>query len=527
MKRRGKSYDERGGRSPPRQRDADGRLVRLRNGRHGCRLRPGAGNFTQKMANIHIPAPNAPAQRVEPVETYTPAPAHAALPAPTHLPSLTPEASHLTPETITPARTPVVSAFGAFPTPILDNRSSIPQTTNPQTTAFQSANNQSPIQNRQSETANLMWGAAAAAAIGAATAYALEQRRKRKEEEARQAAEAAAEAARRNAAEEARKVQNYLQSTAMLNAAMQNSNLSESERAAVKEHAQRHGIGAALGLLGGMVTALQERKRDGKPNNPWRDVDPATADLTEAERLAQYKQSERYQAYQARMQAWQAEQERKRQAAALASFRAQERESVTLPPKEGPKPWWLSSSLEGTAKALAQTIPSARIGSWRNPTPAFSWVSPGHVISFGKVNSGMLASDANPNLTLNPDGSMTPSVGKQPIAALTSRPDGFDFILRNPWQRYAFAEGTVKATLSSSVTARVTWGGFWNTTVGVDVNYPEVQVSGAGLKGRVSEGWYVEYKPGRLVTYVLIAVPVVYYVLQTGDARILEPVLQP
>ena len=59
---------------------------------------------------------------------------------------------------------------------------------------------------------------------------------------------------------------------------------------------------------------------------------PAAADLTEAKRLARYKQSERYQAYQARMQAWQAEQERKRQAAALASFRAQERASVSLPP---------------------------------------------------------------------------------------------------------------------------------------------------------------------------------------------------
>ena len=62
--------------------------------------------------------------------------------------------------------------------------------------------------------------------------------------------------------------QNYLQAKAMLNAALQNPNLSETERAAVKEHAQRHGIGAALGLLGGLVIALQKRNRSSKAD-PW------------------------------------------------------------------------------------------------------------------------------------------------------------------------------------------------------------------------------------------------------------------
>lgn len=144
----------------------------------------------------------------------------------------------------------------------------------------------------------------------------------------------------------------------------------------------------------------------------------------------------------------------------------------------------------------------------------------------------MLASDANPTLTLNPDGSLTPSVGRQPIASLTPRPDGFDFNLRNPWQRHEFAEGTIKATLSSSVTARVTWGGFWNTTVGIDVNYPEVQVNGAALKGRVSDGWYVEYKPGKLVTYVvgtqLVFGSIVAGVLLAPSIPVaLAPVVQP
>mgnify|MGYP005854851943 CR=1 FL=1 len=47
----------------------------------------------------------------------------------------------------------------------------------------------------------------------------------------------------------------------MLNAAMQNSNLSEAERVAIQAQAQTRGLGAALGLLGGLVTAAAERAR--------------------------------------------------------------------------------------------------------------------------------------------------------------------------------------------------------------------------------------------------------------------------
>lgn len=166
------------------RRFADGTLAPIGTYQVVVKASDRAGNFTQETASIHILAPNAP--------TYTPAPTRTALPTPTHLPPLTPDTSHLTSETVTaiPSRTPDVSAFGAFPTPILDHQSPVPQPANSQS--------------------SVLWGAAAIAAIGAATAYALEQRRKRKEEEARQRAEAAAEVARRNAAEEARKVQNWL-----------------------------------------------------------------------------------------------------------------------------------------------------------------------------------------------------------------------------------------------------------------------------------------------------------------------------
>jgi hypothetical protein len=95
----------------------------------------------------------------------------------------------------------------------------------------------------------VLWGALAAAAVGAATAYALEQQRKRREEEARQAAEAQAEAARRNAAEEARKVQNWLSGRSQLNnwlAALEEQGADQQTIERLKEQANRQGIGAAI-----------------------------------------------------------------------------------------------------------------------------------------------------------------------------------------------------------------------------------------------------------------------------------------
>jgi len=122
---------------------------------------------------------------------------------------------------------------------------------------------------------------AALGAIGAATAYTLGQRRKRKEEEARQTAEAAAEAARRNAAEAARRVQNWLQGQATLQNALNNSALSDAEKQGVQSTPKNRSV-----------------------------PDPETADMTEKERLSLYRQSERYRAYQERMQAWEAERKR-------------------------------------------------------------------------------------------------------------------------------------------------------------------------------------------------------------------------
>ena len=107
----------------------------------------------------------------------------------------------------------------------------------------------------------VLWGAAALTAIGVATAYALEQRRKRQEEEARQRAESVQKDARRNAAEEMRKVQNYLQGKAIFEATLKNSGLSEAEQVALRAKAGAKGMGLSLG--GGGV---QTSRRGGLPS---------------------------------------------------------------------------------------------------------------------------------------------------------------------------------------------------------------------------------------------------------------------
>jgi hypothetical protein len=184
---------------------------------------------------------------------------------------------------------------------------------------------------------------AALGAIGVATAYALGQRRKRKEEEARQAAEAAAEAARRNAAEEARKVRNWLQGQALLRSALEGGGLSEEEKARVREEARRRGVGAAFGLLSGMVQAVREwawgayrateaklrRMEEGEegPSSgeqrhpsfrrfPY--PDPETADISEAERRRAYLASAEYQERRQKLVEWE---QRQRAQAAYKRYR--------------------------------------------------------------------------------------------------------------------------------------------------------------------------------------------------------------
>jgi hypothetical protein len=65
-----------------------------------------------------------------------------------------------------------------------------------------------------------------------------------------------------------------------------------------------------------------------------------------------------------------------------------------------------------------------------------------------------------------------------------------------------FTESGFEATHGYSIYARAKWEA-WNTTVSVDVNYADVEASGAGLKGNVSKGVYVEVKPFPVVAVAI------------------------
>jgi len=201
-----------------------------------------AGNSARQTASLHIPAPNAP--------TYTPAPAPTALPVMAEVSSPTPVPLQLAMETALPTPTVLVSGFQTFATPPDESQ----WRTSP------TGAGQSPV----------LWGMAAVGAIGVATAYALGQRRKRREEEAQQRAEAATEAARRNAAEEARKVRNWLQGKAMLEAQLreaQKAGASQEQIAALRQIGVTKGLGTALTAATVAIRLLFEKNR-AESDNP-------------------------------------------------------------------------------------------------------------------------------------------------------------------------------------------------------------------------------------------------------------------
>jgi hypothetical protein len=161
------------------------------------------------------------------------------------------------------------------------------------------------------EPPGILWGAGALAAMAAMTAY---YEQKRREEEGAQRAAVQAQASAKNAAIEAKreayweqvKTENYLQGKAMLEAALQNANLSDEEKAALKEYAKTNGMAAGLGLTAAVVDAKQQTKLEA--DIAWLEK----AEETEQDRHAKHINSDEYKAYQAGLLAWHAEQERKK-----------------------------------------------------------------------------------------------------------------------------------------------------------------------------------------------------------------------
>jgi len=374
------------------------------------------------------------------------------------------------------SRTPVVSIFGsAKPTPVPDAGGG----TDPD---LAGNTGQPPI----------AWGAVAMAAMGGLTAYVLDEQRKRKQAEAQQKAEVELRAARFNAEQEQRRAE------------------------ALEEQREQAEIAAYW-------AAKTAQDSGGSGNAPRMSTNLAEMD----DRRAMVYSQEDIDYYQTKLKEM-----KKRYESNIEIL--DHPEKVFDSSTETERPWWVSSNTESKARELARMIPSVKVNTpWRNPIPLWRFVSPGHAISFGVVTKGLIASDANPNAMAGFDKSLAITIGLQPFLSFTStsRRDGFDITVRNSWHTWKFAENQIQASLTSSTTFRVTWGGFLNTTIGVDVNNPEVTFRGGGLKGRISGGFYFEWKPGRLITYAMgaqlvVGIVVAGILLVPSTAPVLIPVYE-
>jgi|GEM_PF-5510238 len=125
--------------------------------------------------------------------------------------------------------------------------------------------------------------------------------------------------------------------------------------------------------------ALNDAEKQGVQSAPKNRSlpDPETADMTEKERLSLYRQSERYRAYQERMQAWEAERKRQQAAAAYQRYRQGEwaetpktpTPTATPTPVKPPPPPPTPPMPQGTPTLTATPAPSKTPQPVPAPTP--------------------------------------------------------------------------------------------------------------------------------------------------------------
>ncbi|MCG2787879.1 MAG: hypothetical protein L6461_22545 [Anaerolineae bacterium] len=351
--------------------------------------------------------------------------------------------------TITATRTPVVSTFGLAPPVVSAAQASVPSTSGGQD----------------------LWGAAALAAISGATAYALEQQRQRKEEEARQAAEAAQKAASLNAAAAQAKVQNYLQGKAMLEAQLAQS-------------ASHHGQDAKL------------EREEGKEEIAW-EAWKDRSQLLAAQRAEVERQR-------------QAQEDANRTYAALR----EKGQSITVTaPKE--KPWWTLPSFsfpEREAKLLAEKIPSIGITNGRKQEPVFKFLAPPSLVSFGAITRYRFTSNANPGAELRIDGIGAGNIyeANQPALMARANFDTGELVakVRVP-SELNFTKGGFSCSAGYSANMYIQWKGIYST-IGADINYADINAKGAGVKGNISKGAYVEVQPAPILAAAALATIVVF-----------------
>jgi len=223
---------------------------------------------------------------------------------------------------------------------------------------------------------------------------------------------------------------------------------------------------------------------------------PGELDRQKFQNLCGSKKVERLEAAEVERQ--QAEEKARMEQIHMAAEQQQSRESACTPDNiQKPKAWWIPSFSAQEAIRLVQAIPSVGVGSNRIPVPIARFLAPGKMISFGTVTSWNLASNANSGAELRtngfgagtinsadkPSGSIGVNLDTGEVSASVRFPSGF-----------RIKQDGFSGSLGYSTSVRAKWDG-WNTTASVDLNYADVNASGAGVKGSARSGVYVEVKP--------------------------------
>ncbi|HXF90850.1 MAG TPA: hypothetical protein VNJ29_02855 [Candidatus Nitrosotenuis sp.] len=176
-----------------------------------------------------------------------------------------------------------------------------------------------------------------------------------------------------------------------------------------------------------------------------------------------------------------------------------------------PKPWWIPSFSVQEAVQLVRTIPSVEVASNRNPVPVAKIFAPGKMISFGTVTAWNFGSNANPGAELRTDGFGAGTINESDKPSAFARVN-FDTAEISSSIRFpvglGFTQDGFSSSLGYSLNAYAQWDG-WNTTVSIDLNYADVATSGAGMKGNISKGAYLEVKPLQAATVAIVAAALV------------------
>ncbi|MDK1080407.1 MAG: hypothetical protein QGD88_02920, partial [Anaerolineae bacterium] len=208
---------------------------------------------------------------------------------------------------------------------------------------------------------------------------------------------------------------------------------------------------------------------------------------------------------------WHQQSERQAALAAVEAERQAEEAAADAAAPREEKPWWVPSFSEREAQALVQAIPSVGIGSNRIPVPVAKIVAPGRMISFGTVTAWDIASNANPNIELRVDGygagNADDPLKFQTFGRVNVEKRELESVIRIP-SGWRFSKGGFETSHGYSISTRAKWDG-WGTTVSADMNYADVDVSGAGLKGNASSGVYVEVKPIQVLTIGVVVIALI------------------